>query len=258
MAEAHPSDAHPHVKASCAQVRGVQEPSPHRLGPPPPHVLPTGHAPHSTTPSHPSGRLPQLAPSSAQLRGKHPQRLGWPPPPQVLGTGQPPQSSTSAQPSDTSPHDAPTSAQDFAKQDPSPHRLGPPAPQVLPAGQLPHSTVPPQPSRARPQLTPRSAHVRGIHAPSVGASNASVTEVSWPASEGTPPSCVEVDSAWPHPTKATRIPHACGCRRPLRIHVDIRLDMLVNRVEDKELSHDSTGFRPQFKDMIAAAGRALE
>jgi hypothetical protein len=254
MAAAHPSDAHPHVNASCAQVLGVHDPSPHRLGPPPPHVLPTGHAPHSATPSHPSGRLPQLAPSSAQLRGRQPHRLGSPPPPQVLGTGQPPQSSTSAQPSDASPQDAPTSAQDIATHDPSPHRLGPAAPHVLPAGQSPHWTVPPHPSRALPQLTPRSAHVRGMHALSVGASKASVTEVSSPASKGGPPSCGVVDSAWPQPTKAAGITHARRGRhqRELRteVHMHVRRDMISKGREDNGLNDDSTGFLPQFKDMI--------
>jgi hypothetical protein len=253
MAAAHPSDVHPHVNASCAQVLGVHDPSPHRLGPPPPHVLPTGHAPHSATPSHPFGRLPQLAPSSAQLRGRQPHRLGSPPPPQVVGTGQPPQSSTSAQPSDTSPHDAPTSAQDFATQDPSPHRLGPAAPHVLPAGQSPHSSVPPQPSRVRPQLTPRSAQVRGRHAVSVVASEASGAHVSAPASEGGLEGGV-VDSVWPQPTKAAGITHARRGRhqRGLRteVHMHVRCDMVSKGRKDNRLEDDSTCFLLQFKDMI--------
>jgi hypothetical protein len=61
-------------------------PVPHTDGRTAPQVCPGGHAPHWTSPPHPSATGPQFAPAAVHVRGTQvgaPHTLARPPPPQV-------------------------------------------------------------------------------------------------------------------------------------------------------------------------------
>jgi len=102
--------------ASFAASAGLSGPSrpagwqPHRFGTfPPPHVLGAVHVPQSSVPPHPSGMVPQLAPSAAHVLGVQPHVYGVVPPPHVSGkTHGSPQSSAVPHPSSGLPHVAPS------------------------------------------------------------------------------------------------------------------------------------------------------
>jgi hypothetical protein len=110
-----------------------------------PQARSLGHVRHVNNPPHPSGGLPQCAPTASQVVGTQSHRLGSTAP-HVVGAGQTPQESVPEQPSLMLPHSAPSAAQVLGIQEPGPHRPGPAPPQTVPVGHPGQVSVLPQPS----------------------------------------------------------------------------------------------------------------
>jgi hypothetical protein len=128
--------------------------------PPPPHVCGAVHGPQLNVPPHPSGGLPHVAPTAAQVVVVQPHTLGTPPPPHVFGAVQPGQVCVTPQLSVSVPHDTVQSTGGDGVQ---PHTFGtPPPPHVCGAVHVdPQSRDPPHESVITPHL-PVQLHV-GVH-----------------------------------------------------------------------------------------------
>jgi len=108
---------------------------PHTLSvPAPPHVCGAAQLPQASILPQPSGTLPQLLPSPAQVAGVQPHTLALPltPPPQLCGAVQLPQLSVIPQPSLTVPQFLPCAMQLIGMHTATPQMLGPLAAAVLP------------------------------------------------------------------------------------------------------------------------------